>query len=65
MKVSSQKLRVKKLRKLGRERGVYTIKALAAELGCSRTTIYLALENPRRYPIAHEKLRRFAEEVPA
>ena len=43
------KCKRKDLRQLAAAKGIFSIAELARRVGCSRTVIYLALENPNRY----------------
>lgn len=36
--------------------GILTLEELAEKIGCSRTSIYLAVERPSRYPNVFRKI---------
>ncbi len=56
MKVSTEKLTLREFRMRLALAGILTIVELADHIACSRTAIYLALKNPRRYPRVFGKI---------
>ena len=59
MKIASDKLTMRKLRMRIAARGCLTLDDLADKLDCSRTSIYLAVEKPSRYPNVFKKIKEF------
>ena len=50
MKDSTEKLTMRRLRLKIAARGILTLEELADRIDCGRTSIYLAIERPTRYP---------------
>lgn len=51
------------LRTLLRERGIAeSLTAFAADIGRSRTSLYFALENPKRYPLTYRHILKAIEQ---
>jgi len=61
MKVANQKLTMRQLRTRIAAKGILTLEELAAKIKCSRTSIYLAIERPSRYPNAYQKIMEVIE----
>lgn len=57
MKVSIEKLTVRKLRIRLAAAGILTIHELASRVACSRTAIYFAIKNPGRCPQVFRKIQ--------
>jgi DNA-binding XRE family transcriptional regulator len=60
LKLSTKKA-IRELRIKIAVHGILSIADLAEKIGCSRTSIYLALENPERYPIVSQKIQELAK----
>ena len=53
---SMKKLTLRQLRQRTAAKGLLTIRELARRIGCSRNSIYLAMERPSRYPLVFQKI---------
>lgn len=54
--MTESKSKPKKLRQRAAVRGILSIAELARLVPCSRTSIYLSLENPRRFPTVTRRI---------
>lgn len=50
------KITMRQLRCRAAARGLLTVRELATHVGCSRPSIYFAIERPSRFPIVYGKL---------
>lgn len=57
----NKKMTPRELRVRIAARGILTIGDLARQIGCSRPSIYFALERPERYPRVFEKILQVIE----
>lgn len=60
-KISGEKLTMRSLRVRIAAKGILTLEELAAKIDCSRTSIYLAVERPSRYPNVFRKILEVIE----
>jgi len=55
--MADRKINTKALRRKAAAAGFVTLAELARHIGCSRPSIYFAIERPSRYPIVYRKLK--------
>jgi len=56
-----RKITLRELRMRAAAAGFLTMGSLAARIGCSRPSIYFALERPSRYPRVYQKILEVIE----
>ena len=54
-------VKLQALRKRMARKNIFKISDLAKLVGCRRETIYFALDNPARYPVAYASIQKATE----